>query len=162
MEIDIIDYTNAQFAQLTDEQILKVEEAQLKKNRLLAGLEEELQREKFRLSKNGTLFSTIWTKLKEKLNAEYEQEVENVRDLLLFYLRFTALFTDEEIENAPYEINYSFTLAERVEAVKNYYLTAYSSSQAEQRAADYKEDVIAQKYLGETYKALYDYFLDLI
>ena len=39
MKIDIISYTDEQFAQLTEEQLLEVRSAQLKKNRLDRKLE---------------------------------------------------------------------------------------------------------------------------
>ena len=59
MEIDIIDYTNAQLAMLTEEQLREVQEAQLKKNRLLRELAEKLKEEKRRLINNGMFLSYI-------------------------------------------------------------------------------------------------------
>lgn len=53
MEIDIISYTDEQFASMTDEQILEVENVQLKKNRLTERLKEKKRGEKFRLLKAG-------------------------------------------------------------------------------------------------------------
>ena len=41
MEIDIISFTDEQFAALTEEQLLEVENVQMKKNRLTEDLEEE-------------------------------------------------------------------------------------------------------------------------
>ena len=43
MLIDIISYTDAQYAMLTEEQLLEIKSAQLKKNRLTAKLEENLR-----------------------------------------------------------------------------------------------------------------------
>ena len=48
MTIDIISYTDEQFAAMTEEQILEVESVQLKKNRLTKKLGEEKRTEKFR------------------------------------------------------------------------------------------------------------------
>ena len=42
MKIDIIDYTAAQLALLSEEQLREVEEAQLKKNKLMRELAEKL------------------------------------------------------------------------------------------------------------------------
>ena len=42
MTIDIISYTDEQFAAMTEEQILEVESVQLKKNRLTKKLGEEI------------------------------------------------------------------------------------------------------------------------
>ena len=47
MEIDIISFTDEQFAALTEEQLLEVENVQMKKNRLTEDLEEEKRKEKF-------------------------------------------------------------------------------------------------------------------
>ena len=60
MEIDIISYTDEQFASMTDEQILEVENVQLKKNRLTERLKEKKRGEKFRLLKAGVFRSGIW------------------------------------------------------------------------------------------------------
>ena len=59
MTIDIINYTDEQFAELTEEQILEVEEAQLRKNRLTARLEEDKKREKYRLLEAGVFRSPV-------------------------------------------------------------------------------------------------------
>ena len=57
MVIDIISYTDAQFAALSEEQILEVKSAQLKKNKLDLNLEENLLKAKQRLIENGTFLS---------------------------------------------------------------------------------------------------------
>ena len=48
MTIDIISYTDAQFAELSEEQLLEVKSAQLKKNRLDVQLQEKKLNEKVR------------------------------------------------------------------------------------------------------------------
>lgn len=53
MEIDIISYTDEQFASMTDEQILEVENVQLKKNRLTERLKEKKQRGKVQAAESG-------------------------------------------------------------------------------------------------------------
>ena len=88
MTIDIISFTDEQFAQLSEEQILEIENAQLEKNRLTQKLEEEKRTERFRLLKAGVFRSPVWEKLCAELDTGYQQEVENIRDGLLFYLRF--------------------------------------------------------------------------
>ena len=47
MTIDVISYTDAQFAALSDAQVLEVQEAQLKKNRLYIQLEENKRKENY-------------------------------------------------------------------------------------------------------------------
>jgi hypothetical protein len=60
MVIDIISYSDEQFAAMTDEQLLEVQSAQMKKNRLMAALEEDLRKEKYRLIDNGTYLYSMW------------------------------------------------------------------------------------------------------
>ena len=157
MEIDIISYTSAQFSVLTDEQLLQVKEAQMKKNELLRQLEERLQREKERLVENGMVHSGIWAKLEEKLRAECDEEVAWVREALLFYLRYSGA---NETLDAPYRVDFALSLSERMQIVKTYYEETYSD--AEERLNVYKNDEVAMRYLGELYMSLYDYFQDAL
>lgn len=160
MKIDIISYTDAQYAALTEEQLLQVKSAQLKKNRLDLKLEEDMQAEKHRLVKNGIFLSKIWDLYCEKLRSEYAVEVENLRESLLFYLRFTAKPDGSSSSAAPYTVNYALTVEERFAIVKQYYETTYSD--AEKRFEAFKADTVAVAYLGELYAPLYDYFLDAV
>ena len=160
MEIDIISYTDAQFAALTEEQLLQVKNAQLKKNRLAAALEKDLQREKQRLMDNGILFSSIWRCVQEKLQETYEQEEANIREGLLFYLRFAAKPEGSALEEVPYTVDYSLSNTERFEIVRDYYMDAYTDPSA--RFEKFKTDSVAMQYLGELYAPLYDYFLEKV
>ena len=67
MHIDIISYTDVQFAALTEEQLLEVKNAQLKKNRLEDKLNEDLQKERQRLIENGIFLSTIFPEVERML-----------------------------------------------------------------------------------------------
>ena len=158
MKIDIISYTDAQYATLTHEQLLQVKSAQLKKNRLLLKLEEDMQAEKNRLLKNGVFLSRIWELYCKKLTEEYNVEVENIRDSLLFYLRFSVKPDDAQTNSVPYVVDYSLTMEERFHIVKNYYEATYEDGG--ERFATFKKDAVAVSYLGELYAPLYDYFLE--
>ena len=155
MTIDIISYTDVQYAALTKEQILEVEAAQLKKNRLFIKLEEEKRKEKYRLIENGIFLSKIWELYCEKLQKEYDQEVENIRDSLLFYLRFVG----GGASSAPYTVDYSLKMEDRFQVVRSYYETTYPD--AYERYQAFKKDEVAVVYLGELYAPLHDYFYDL-
>ncbi len=159
MTIDIISYTDEQFASLSEEQLLEVKTAQQKKDKLSVALEEDKEAEKHRLLKNGVFLSGVWAAYCAKLEAAYEREVEGIREALLFYLRFSSRPSNEvtEGESHPYEVNYAYTIEERLTIVKTYYETAYDS--ARDRFAAFAEDKVAPVYLGEAYKPLYDYFL---
>ena len=157
MTIDIISYTPAQYAALTEEQVLQIKSAQLKKNRLHAVFVDDLQREKQKLVQNGIFLSTIWTVIKAKLQSNYEQEVQNIRDGLLFYLRYTSRPNDSDSESAPYEVNYALSEEARLNIVKTYYENTYQD--ANKLFEEFKKDTVAVQYLGELYSPLYDYFL---
>ena len=158
MTIDIITFTDTQFAMLSAEQLLEVKEAQQKKNELTAECEKKLQDAKHRLVKNGLYHSQRYTLLKAKIEAEYQAEIDLLRDGLLFYLRYSMrpeATVTPEVE-APYTVDYSLSDEERLAIVKTYYETTYATQ--EEQFAAFKQDTIAPQYLGELYAPLYDYF----
>ena len=71
MTIDIISYTDEQFAKLTEEQLLEVQSAQLKKERLKTQLEENVAKRKNELLKQGIFRSDIFALCKAKLEEQY-------------------------------------------------------------------------------------------
>lgn len=156
MTIDIISYTDEQYAQLTDEQLLEIRESQLKKNNLIENMENTLQKEKERLVKNGIFTSHIWGMLQTKLAEKLEAEITTLREALLFYLRFSTRAKTEEEENAPYEVDYSLSDEERFAIVKGYYEETYAD--AEERYLAFKKDPVVSAYLGELYAPLHDHF----
>ena len=155
MEIDIINYTAEQYAQLTDEQLLKVQEAQMKKNRLQGNLEKNLQKKKDALIKNRMFSSSIFSMMETTMREDCEEEIEMVRQSLLFYLHYSAKAV---IGEAPYMVNYALSDTERFEIVKTYYETTYTDGKL--RFEAFSKDTIAKAYLGELYAPLYHYFLD--
>ena len=157
MVIDIISYSDEQFATMTDEQLLEVQSAQMKKNRLMAALEEDLQKEKYRLINNGTYLSSMWPLIQEKLQKAYEQEVDLIRDALLFYLQFSLR---PDASDSPYLVDYTLPESERMYIVKDYYMEAYTDDK--ERFEAFKADEVAVHYLGEFYAPMYDYFRSYI
>ena len=156
MVIDIIAYSDAQLAMLSPEQVIEVQRAQVKKNKLAIRLEEDKKEAKFRLIKNGVFRSPTYEKLCERLQKSYEDEVEQIRQALLFYLRFSLGDMNDAVD-APYLVDYSLTFEERLVIVRNYYDTTYSSPTEKYSA--FIDDKVAVKYLGEYYVALRDYYL---
>lgn len=154
MEIDVIDYTETQLAQLTEAQLLEVKSAQIKKNRLLRELAEKLQQEKRRLINNGLFLSYTWDWTKAYWTRVFEEEIGWVRDGVLFQLQYTPI----DFEGVPYELDFSLSLADRRDAVEGYYMSAYSTYT--ERAYELKKDEAAAHYLCEGYKSLLDYFLE--
>jgi hypothetical protein len=124
MKIDIISYTDEQFAQLTEEQLLEVRSAQLKKNRLDRKLENDKLKEKYRLVDRGIFISTLWEQYCDRLQVEHDEEVAMIRDALLFFLRFSNKPPAEDTEESPYVVDYSLPEDERAIIVRDYYESA--------------------------------------
>jgi hypothetical protein len=156
LTIDIIPFTDEQFAALTEEQILEIKSAQLEKNRLQRALTEAKLKEKHRLIDRGIFLSGTWAAYCEKLQKEYEQKIEALRDSLLFYLRFST--KQDAAENGKYTVNYELTVEERMAIVKQYYEMNFQDATA--RFEAFKADKTAVVYLEEMYAPLYDYFLE--
>ena len=157
MDIDIISYSELQFSELTEEQLMEVRNAQMKKNKLMAKLDKDLETQKYRLVENGIFLSSIWKNVQWELTAAYETEVENIRNALLFYLHF-ALKQEGDQESKDYTVDYSLPMEERFRTVQFYYEAAYMDPT--ERFEAFEMDKVARRYLGEYYAPLYDYFLE--
>lgn len=154
MTIDIIQYTPEQFAELSSEEIMEVKRVQLSKNRLARNLEEKKRAAKYKLVAAGTYRSNIWQEICRELETAYEQEVENLRDGLLFYLQYGNQPYDQGI--APYRVDYSLSVVERAIIVREYYDSTYEDGQRRYEA--FIADRVARSYVGEMYSGLRDYF----
>lgn len=155
MKIDIISYTDEQFAALTDTQLQEIRLVQAEKDELTARLEKAMEKEYFRFLKNGTARSTLYEKACERLQTEYETEVERLRNGLIFYLQYTCRGNDSSADDAPYTVNYSLSYEERYMIVRDYYMSTYSDGV--ERFEAFRLDMIARNYLGEYYATLSDY-----
>lgn len=157
MTIDIINYTSEQFAALSTEQILEVKRVQLSKNRLTRKLEEKKKSEKFRLLEAGIFCSGIWEAICAELDEAYTQEVEGLREGLLFYLHYgeQQAGSGGGTATSPYPLDYSLLGQDRTVVVRDYYLNTYSN--ASERYAAFLQDQVAKSYLGEYYAGLHDY-----
>ena len=156
MTIDIITYTAEQYALLNNEQLLEIKKAQGTKNRLLRRLNEKKLSEKYRLVKAGIFHSKIWEKICEGLQAEYDAELEMLREGLLFYLQYSGR-DNSASANVGYTVDYSLPIADRVTLVKAYYVNTYSD--AKKRLDAFQKDTVAPSYLCEAYSSLYQWFL---
>jgi hypothetical protein len=155
--IDIITFTESQFAALTRGQLQTVKTAQQKKDRLYKELREKLRREKHKLVKNGVFLSGIYEVLKERLTAECEREVELVRQCLLFYLRYSMKPSASTVTSVEYTVDYALSDEARLNIVRDYYDTQYQDPV--ERFEAFKLDGVAPQYLGELYAPLYTYYL---
>ena len=154
MTIDIITYTDEQYAQMTNQQLEEVRKAQKSKDALARKLSENLYKEKYNLVEKGIFNSGLYQMIKQKLETEYAKQVELLREELLFYLKYSM--SNEPITEAPYEVNYAHSFETRLTIVRQYYETTYPS--ATERFTAFKADGFAKGYLGECYSPLYTYF----
>ncbi|MBQ9729189.1 MAG: hypothetical protein IJV80_00045 [Clostridia bacterium] len=153
--IDIISYTTEQYAVLSETQIAHIREVQQEKDELEFKLKEDKDREKFRLLKNGIYRSSVYQSVCAELDERFNEQVETLRNGLLFYLRY-SLKDMEEAESCPYELNYAYSYEERLAVVRTYYETTYSDPK--ERFAAFCEDKNALNYLGENYESLYEFY----
>lgn len=159
MVIDIIDYNDAQYMQLGEVRLQRVREAQLEKNELLNQLARDKRREKYKLLKNGVYRSGIYESVCAELERQCQEQINVIRDSLLFYLRF-AIREDLAGKDAPYPLDYSLSATERAEVVLEYYQTTYTNPNERYKA--FIEDEFAAAYLGDMYYAVHDYIMSLI
>ena len=152
MVIDIINYTDEQFAVMSEEQLLEIKSAQLKKNNLEKKLLKDKAAFRRKLVENGTFLSEAYVLECARLDADCEEQVTAVREALLFYLRFSSRSSSA----SKYPIDYSLPMETRFYNVRDYYLAAYTDDV--ERLAAFKEDNVAKTYLGEYYAPLHDYF----
>ena len=132
---------------------------------LLAGLttarlhekrQEKLRKEKHRLVKNGIFQSKIYELVSARLTAEYNQEVDLIKECLLFYLRYSMKPNNSIVSSVPYVVDYSLSDEERLAIVKAYYEGQFPN--AVERFEAFKQDAVAPQYLGELYAPLYTYY----
>lgn len=155
MEIDVINYTAEQMATLSNEQLLEVRKAQETKDKMTEKLAEDLLKADADMAKRGNYKSIAREYLREKIQADYDAELERIRESLLFYLRYSYRPGSAQ---APYLVDYSLSDEERLIIVKTYYMENYTD--ANKRFSDFKEDTVARQYLGEFYAPLYHYIYD--
>jgi len=155
MVIDVISFTDEQFASLSEEQILEVKSVQLKVNKLRVQAEELTRKMKFKLLKNGVGRSSALAEYELRETKRIEQEIDALREGLLFYLRFAAK-PETGGTQPPYTVDYSLTYEERYEIVKAYYDATYTN--AGERYQALRADEVAKVYLGELYLTLHDLY----
>ena len=150
MEINIIDFTSEQFSKLSNDQLSDVKTAQLKKNRLERELEVKKRELQSKMLRNGTIRSDVYKQLIKELTLRYEMEIESVRDGLLFYLQYSA----KPSSSAPYTVDYTLSMDDRLDIVWGYYNDTYTDAVEKYEA--FAVDTVAPSYLGEFYAPLKD------
>ncbi len=158
MEIDIVSYTARQLASMPTAKLQAVRSAQLKKNKLLRDLEENLKKTRNQLVDNGIFASDIWIRKEQEMRAACTAAITEVRESLILYLQYGAGSSTGQVvpENVPYHVDFSLSYEQRMEEVKKYYTSTYPDYV--ELFEKFKQDEFARGYLGELYAPLYHYF----
>lgn len=160
MTYDIIDISQEEAEKLTTVQLKLLRTAQQKKNELTVKLDNELEEYTILTLTNGSYLSSLNEEYAKKARAEYERQVEVLREQLIFNMSLGEPTVDGDTgddgnDDSGYIVDYELTYLERYIQVRDYYL---SIADPAERLALLRADEVAQKYLGQTYyNYLYDY-----
>lgn len=154
MEIDIIDLTEPGYADFSETQIHKIRRAQRKKNAIIEASEEKKRNRFYTMLANNTARSNIRMFEAERIDAETEIEVEELRDTLIEELYSIVILNKKEKYRYPDNPDYKLSLADRFFVVKTYYMDL--TDDPEMRLQIYTMDTLAHAYLEEFYNTLYD------
>lgn len=161
MTFDIIDITEAEVKTMETVRLKLLRTAQQKKNELYHKLENELAEHKRLMYSNGMENSTLYAQISAELTAEYEYQVEILREQLLFNMSLGEPTTGGEtggtgMDNTGYLVNYELSYMERYVQVRDYYLTIEDPNE---RIALLRDDEVAIQYLGTFYNTLFNYLI---
>lgn len=159
MTFDIIDISEEEAEKLETVQLKLLRTAQQKKNELEHKMQAELAEQKRLTYANGVENSTIYTRISNELNAEYEYQVGILREQLIFNMSLKEPTNNGETgdsgnDNSAYLVDYELSYLERYIAVRDYYMTIEDPNE---RLALLQADKVAQDYLGTYYNLLFDY-----
>ena len=162
MTFDIIDITEAEVKKLDSVRLKLLRTAQQKKNELYHKLENELAEQKRLIYSNGMGNSTLYSQISAELTAEYEYQVEIVREQLNFSMSLGEPTLGHEMgptgNNGTngYIVNYELSYMERYIEVRDYYLTIEDPNE---RIQILRQDQVARQYLGSYYNTLFNYLV---
>ena len=161
MIFDIIDITEEEIKDLETVRLKLLRTAQQKKNELTHKLEKELAEQKRLLYSNGMQNSTLYPQIQAELTAEYEYQVEILKEQLLFNMSLGEPTSGDETggsgsDNSGYIVDYELSYIERYIQVRDYYL---SIEDPHERIALLRQDEVARQYLGTYYNTLFNYLV---
>ena len=162
MTFDIIEITEEEVSGLEVVRLKLLRTAQQKKNELSHKLERELAEQKRLLYSNGMENSTLYEQISAEMTAEYEYQVEILKEQLLFNMSLGEPTNGGETggsggdTNTGYVVDYELSYMERYIEVRDYYLSIEDPSE---RVALLREDEVARKYLGTYYNTLFNYLV---
>ena len=161
MTFDIIEITEAEVENLATIRLKLLRTAQQKKNELYHKLQSTLGEQKRLIYSNGMKDSSLLEQITAELTAEYNYQVEILKEQLLFNMSMGEPTTGDETGGSSgdeygYVVDFELSYMERYIVVRNYYLTIEDPNE---RVALLREDKMAKAYLGSYYDTLLNYLL---
>ncbi|MDE6558249.1 MAG: hypothetical protein K2K39_03975 [Clostridia bacterium] len=161
MTFDIIEISEEEAETLATVRLKLLRTAQQKKNELTHKLEAAIAEQKRLLYANGMENSSLSDQLEAELRAEYDYQVEILREQLLFNMSLGEPTNGDETggsgdDNSAYIVDYELSYVERYVHVRDYYLTIEDPNE---RIALLAADDVARKYLGTYYNTLFNYLV---
>lgn len=155
MTFDIVEYTEEELDGFTAIQMQLLRSAQKKKNELQHNMESDLAMYKKVVLTNGMVNSTLYEQKAAELEAEFEYQVEILREQLLYSMQLNEPFPDQDKDQelVGYIVDYTLSYTERYNIVRNYYLAIQDPAY---RMQLYTNDDVAKRYLGTYYSTLYN------
>ena len=155
MTFDIIEVDEDKLKKYTTIQMQLLRTAQKKKDELQHKMESELDMFRLMIFGNGMKNSTLYEQKKAALLAEFDYQVDILREQLLYGIKLNELYPDqdEDQEMVGYLVDYSLSFTERYRIVREYYMAIEDRSL---RMQLYSKDIVAMKYLDSYYSILYD------
>lgn len=155
MELTILDELGIDETTLSNYQISLVRATQKKINAKMKQMDRKIDRLIEKLYGKGIGASSVYDVEVERLNVDFSEEEEQLKDDLLFQLDYLGTSGEESDEEYSYPDNpdYSLSAADRYRVVKDYYM---SMSDPDIRFALFQADTLAPDYLGSFYATLYE------
>ena len=155
MQFDIVDYSEEDLKKLTAVQMQLLRNAQKRKNELFHKMEQDLEMFAKLAHTEGMHDSSLTEAKRAELKAEYDYQVEILREQLDYGMKLNSPLPDgsDEDENAGYLVDYSLSYTDRYVLVRDYYLSIENPAE---RMSLYAADEVAKRYLGSYYASLYN------
>lgn len=161
MNFDIIVMSQQEAEALETVQLKLLRTAQQKKDELTQKLKTQLAEYKAITYSNGVHLSSLYEEYEKEATAEYDRQVEVLREQLVFNMSLKEPTTGDETggsgsDDSGYLVDYELSYIERYVQVRDFYLAIPDPNE---RLALYRTDEVAMKYLGTYYNNLYNYLL---
>ncbi len=151
INIDIIQIETEEMGAISTGAQMIIREAQRKKEAILKRAADEIASLKYRLTRQGTVRSSILETREADIRADADAEIEAISEQLIFDLEHGNYPSDTK-NRCPYELDEALTRKERHDVVYAYYMAEYPNRQTRVTAA--LMDTYARDYLGSYYYPL--------